>query len=77
MESETKIIHVKARRWHVRLWRWLTFRAFTYDGTEENPHPTTRRAMKDVPTIIGPGEQYVVDLTGVNEVIRRRRDDEA
>ena len=41
----------------------------TGDGSLANPYATMQRAVRDVPAIIPPGDRYVVDITGVTEVL--------
>ena len=41
----------------------------TGDGTLGNPYLTMQRAVRDVPTLIPPGRNYVVDITGITEVL--------
>ena len=41
----------------------------TGDGSLANPYATMQRAVQDVPVIIPSGAKYVVDITGVTEVL--------
>lgn len=41
----------------------------TGDGSIGNPYATMQRAVQDVPAIIPPGVKYVIDITGLTEVL--------
>ena len=41
----------------------------TGDGSLANPYETFVRAVRDVPAIVPPGVRYIIDITGISEVL--------